>query len=75
MSTSIRKRTAVAFAYADTFAYAQPYCTKNFIFFAQISMSIGNNKLSLIAKKFGLSSLVLVIRVLLFLFAQWARLS
>jgi hypothetical protein len=53
MSISISKRTAVAFAYAYAFAYAWPYCTKNFIF-AQISMSISNNQLPLIAEKFGL---------------------
>ena len=45
---SISKRTAVAFAFV--FAYAWPYCTKNFIF-AQISTSISNNQLTLIAKK------------------------
>jgi hypothetical protein len=49
--------TAVAFTYVYACAYAWPYCTK-ISFFSQISMSISNNQLPIIAEKFGILSFV-----------------
>jgi hypothetical protein len=51
MSINISKKSALTFAYdfAYYFAYARRYCNKSLIF-AQISKSISNNQLLLIAK-------------------------